>query len=189
MLLQGEGVCSALSAAGNWVKKGSYHTAWSVLPLSSCRCSYLLGHGRAVGPQTVERCWSLVSGLWRAIALLMKPWCAEGDVPTAANLKLYPGRNSRAGWHSDDEPLFGEREEEKLIVSMSFGTHALFKWKGKSCPDSDAHLCWLGHGDVLVMNGQCQDEFLHCETPLWNRSGLTLRSVGSGTMLLPVLSF
>ena len=22
--------------------------------------------------------------------------------------------------------------------------------------------CWLGHGDVLVMDGQCQDEFRHC---------------------------
>ena len=41
--LRGEGVLSALSAAGDWVKKGSYHTAWSVpcdrfLP---CSCSYL----------------------------------------------------------------------------------------------------------------------------------------------------
>ena len=30
--LQGEWVFSALSAAGDWVKRGSYHTAWSALP-------------------------------------------------------------------------------------------------------------------------------------------------------------
>ena len=54
---------------------------------------------------------------------------------------------------------------EKLIVSVSFGTSALFKWKGKSCPDCEASLCCLGHGDILVMNGQCQDEFLHCTDP------------------------
>ena len=36
---------------------------------------------------------------------LMKLWCAEGDLPTAAN--LYRRGNSRVGWHSDDEPLFG----------------------------------------------------------------------------------
>ena len=33
----------------------------------------------------------LLAGVWSAIALLMKPWCAEGDVPTAANLNLLPG--------------------------------------------------------------------------------------------------
>ena len=66
------------------------------------------------------------------------------------------------GWHRDHEPQFGECGETKLIVSVSFGARALFKWKGKSCPDSDASWCWLGHGDVLVMDGQCQDEFLRC---------------------------
>ena len=69
----------------------------------------------------------------------MKPWCAEGDVPTAANLNLYRGRSSHVGWHSDDEPLFGKRGEAKLNVSVSFGTQAPFKWKGKSCPSNDGH--------------------------------------------------
>ena len=55
--------------------------------------------------------------------------------------------------------------ESKLIVSMSFGTQALFKWKGKSCPSNDGHSCWLGHGDILVMDGQRQDEFRHCTDP------------------------
>ena len=66
------------------------------------------------------------------------------------------------GWHSDNEPLSGECGEEKLIASVSFGTRALFKWNGKSCLDSKGCSCWLGHGDILVMDGQCQDEFLHC---------------------------
>ena len=86
-------------------------------------------------------------------------------MPSAANLNLYRGRSSHVGWHSDDEPLFGERGEAKLIVSVSFGTQALFKWKGKSCPSNDGHSCWLGHGDILVMDGQCQDEFRHCTDP------------------------
>ena len=86
-------------------------------------------------------------------------------MPSAANLNLYRGRSSHVGWHSDDEPLFGERGEAKLIVSVSFGTQALFKWKGKSCPSNDGHSCWLGHGDILVMDGQCQDEFHHCTDP------------------------
>ena len=118
-----------------------------------------------VGPQTGKRCWPLLTGLCRAIAPLMKPWCAEGDVPTAANLNLYRGRSSHAGWHSDDEPLFGKRGEAKLIVSVSFGTQALFKWKGTSCPSTDGHSCWLAHCDILVVDGQCQDEFYHCTDP------------------------
>ena len=85
-------------------------------------------------------------------------------MPTAS-LNLYRGRFSHVGWHSDDEPLLGEHRETKLIVSVSFGTWALFKWKGKSCPSKEGNSCWLGHGDILVMDGQCQDEFLHCSNP------------------------
>ena len=70
------------------------------------------------------------------------------------------------GWHCDDELLFGECGEAKLIVSVSFGSSALSKWKGQSCPDDEAHLCCLGHGDILVVDGQCQDEFLHRTDPV-----------------------
>ena len=173
--LRGEGVLSAFLGAGDWVKKGSCHAAWSVLPLSSgcssysygqgtagssCTCSYSYGQGPAIGPQTGERCWPLLPGLWRAIAPLMKLWCAEEVLPTAANLNLHRGWTSCVGWHSDKELLFGKCGEAKLIVSVSFGTRALRK--GKSCPDSEASSCWLEHGDLLVMYGQCQDEFIHC---------------------------
>ena len=47
----------------------------------------------------------------------MKPWCADGEVPTAANLNLYRGWNSCVGWHCDDELLFGKCGDAKLIVS------------------------------------------------------------------------
>ena len=104
-------------------------------------------------------------------------WCVEGyrtpdeamvcrgRIPTVANLNLYRGWNSRAGWHCDDEPLFGVCGVAKLIVSVSFGTRALFRWKGKSCLDIEASSCCLGYGDILVMDGQCQDEFFHCGDP------------------------
>ena len=51
---------------------------------SSCTCSYAYGQGPAVGPHTGERCWPLLAGVWRAIAPLMQPWCAEEVLPTAA---------------------------------------------------------------------------------------------------------
>ena len=53
----------------------------------------------------------------------------------------------------------------KLIVSVSLGASVLFKWRGRSCLDSGERSCWLDHGDSLVMDGQCQDEFLHSTDP------------------------
>ena len=70
--LRGGDVFSSLLASCDWVKKGSYHTAWSVPPLSACSCSYAYGQGTAIRPQTGEWCWSLLTGLWRAVAPLMK---------------------------------------------------------------------------------------------------------------------
>ena len=69
------------------------------------------------------------------------------------------------GWHRDDEPLFGECGDAKLIVSVSLGNFAVFRWRRQSCPDDEGGSCRLGHGDVLVIDGQCQDEFLHRTDP------------------------
>ena len=184
----GSGVWPMLMGAVDWVRKGSCHTAWSISGGSLCTCSYAYGRGPAVGPHTGERCWPLLAGVWRAIAPLMKPWCAEGEVPTAANLNLYRGLHSRVGWHCDDEPLFGGAGCSKLIVSLSFGSTALFKWKGKSCPDGDACSCYLGHGDILVMDGQCQDEFLHCTDPglEQERINVTFRWIRQHTASCPL---
>ena len=151
--------------AGDWERKGSYRTAWSVPCGSSCTCSYAYGQGSAIGPCSGERCWPLLAGIWRAIAPLGKPWCAEGEVPTAANLNLYRGWRSCVGWHREDEPLFGDCGDAELIVSVSLGTFAVFRWRRQSCPDDEGHLCCLGHGDILVVDGQCQDEFLHRTDP------------------------
>ena len=100
-------------------------------------------------------------------------------MPTAANLNLYRGWKSCVGWHCDDEPLFGKCGDAKLIVSVSLVTFALFKWKRQCCPDDEGGSCRLDHGDILVMDGQCQDEFLHRTDPGWEqeRINITLRWV------------
>ena len=51
------------------------------------------------------------------------------------------------------------------LCSVSLGSSAVFRWRRQSCSDDEGHLCWLGHGDILVMDGQCQDEFLHRTDP------------------------
>ena len=106
-IMWGRWVLPLLTGAVVWVWKGSYRTAWAVPCGSSCSCSYSYGRAPAVGSHAGERRWPLLAGVWRAIAPLMKPWCAEGEVPTAANLNLYRGWKSCVRWHSDDEPLFG----------------------------------------------------------------------------------
>ena len=187
--LQGKNLFSSLDVTGGWVRKGSYHTAWAVPCDSLCSCSYSYGQGPAIGPHTGRRCWPLLEGVWRAIAPLMKPWCAEGEVPTAANLNLYRGGNSCVGWHRDDELLFGEFGEAKLIVSVSLGGSAVFRWKRRFCPDDEGHLCCLGHGDILVMDGRCQDKFLHRTDPCreQERINITFRWIKQTTCFL--LSF
>ena len=85
--------------------------------------------------------------------------CAEEEAPTAANLNLY------RGWHGDDEPLFGKCADAKLIVSVRLGSSVVFRWRRQPCPDDEGHLCCLGLGDILVMDGQCQDEFLQRTDP------------------------
>ena len=59
--LQGKNLFSSLCAVGDWVKKGSYHTAWSVHPLSACSCSYAYWRGFALGAHTGKRCWPLLA--------------------------------------------------------------------------------------------------------------------------------
>ena len=110
-------------------------------------------------------------------------------MPTAANLNLHRGWKSCVGWHCVDEPRLGECGDAKLIVSMSFGTSVVFRWRRRSCPDDEGHLCWLGHGDILVMDGQCQDEFFHRTHPgrEQERINVTLRFVGTNNMFPPVL--
>ena len=71
--LVGSSIFFALAASGDWVQKGSFLTAWTVPPLSSCSCSYAYGRGTAVGPQSGERCWPLLTRLWWAVAPLTKP--------------------------------------------------------------------------------------------------------------------
>ena len=135
------------------------------IPWTGCQCSYLYGHGPAIGPHTGRGCFGHLSRVWRALAPLMSPWCTDGDVPTAANLNLYGGSRSYVSWHCDDEPLFGGVGEPKLIASLSLGDAVTFKWKAKSCLDSEVGSCRLSHGDLLVMDGKCQDEYLHCTSP------------------------
>ena len=166
-----EHVPPVLISSVDWAVRGTYRTAWAVAP--RCRCPHSYGRGPAVEPQTGRRSWELLRGLWRAVATLMAPWCAPGEVPTSANLNLYGG-------------LFGERGGPKLIVSLSLGSSVLFESKPQARPDSDESSYWLHHGDLLVLDGCCQDEYHHCTDPRLGREWVNVTFSGSGTMFTNV---
>ena len=142
-----------------WISRGSYETAW-VTPRHDCLCSYQYGHGAAVRPQTYDAIWHGVIGLWGRVAPLLSPWCARREVPTGVNLNRYSGPSSCIRWHSDNEPLFGPQNAPKLIVSMSLGSSV--KFKVRRGQGSVPSLITLDHGDLLVMDGLTQSEYVHC---------------------------
>ena len=142
-----------------WISRGSYETAW-VTPGHDCLCSYQYGHGAAVRPQTNDAIWHGVIGLWSRVAPLLSPWCGRRELPTGVNLNRYSGPSSCVRWHCDNEPLFGPQNAPKLIVSLSFGNSVEFKVRrGQGSVPS---LITLDHGDLLVMDGLTQSEYVHC---------------------------
>ena len=122
-----------------------------------------------------EDVFSLGSGeflraLWRAVAPLMAPWCTDGEVPTCAT----GGSGSRVRWHSDDEGLFGERRES----SGNLGLVWIVKQALPGCTMVT----------FLVMDGCCQDEYLHCTEPLQGgeRVNITFRWIRNHVLRYPL---
>ena len=168
-----------------WMKQGSYKTAW-VTPGHDCLCPKKYGHGAAVRPQTNKAIWDGVISLWSRVAPFLSPWCGKKELPTRVNLNHYDGSRSCVRWHSDNESLFGPQGSPKLIVSLSLGNPVEFKVRRVS--DSVTSSVTLNHGDVLVMDGSAQSEYLHCAMPGLQgpRVNLTYRWVAQHTASCPL---
>ena len=72
----------------------------------------------------------------------------QREVPTGVNLNRYAGNGSCIPWHCDNERLFGSPIEPKVIVSMSLGHSALFKFRRRAPGDIPSPIR-LDHGDLL----------------------------------------
>ena len=170
-----------------WRKWGTHETAW-VTPGHDCLCPYKYGHGAAVRPQTNNAIWDGVIGLWGRVAPFLSPWCGKKELPTGVNLNHYDGSGSCIRWHSDNESLFGPQDSPKLIVSLSLGNPVKFKVRRVS--DSVTSSVTLNHGDILVMDGSAQSEYLHCAMPGLQgprpRVNLTYRWVAQHTASCPL---
>ena len=142
-----------------WMEKRTYSTAW-VTPTHACLCPYKYGRGAAVGPQSCSSIWNGVMGLWGRVAPLLTPWCSLRELPTGVNLNRYAGWGSSIPWHSDDEPLFGDQGDPKVIVSMSLGSSVDFRVRSRGRCNAPSSIR-LDHGDLLVMDGLAQLEYEH----------------------------
>ena len=83
--------------------------------------------------------------MWRAIAPLMKPWCAEGIGADRREPEPLPGLCNRVWVGIATTNLSLESVcDAKLIVSVSLGSSVLFRWRRQSCPDDEGHFIPLG---------------------------------------------
>jgi len=88
------------------------------------------------------------------------------------------GRDSM-GWHSDDEPELGPAP---LIASLSLGAPRRFLLRRRDDPARKFEYL-LGHGDLLLMRGQCQRDYQHALPKTARVSGerinLTFRQIAA----------
>ena len=93
-------------------------------------------------------------------APLLTPWCSLREMTMGVNFNRYAGCGSSIPWHSDDELLFGDQCDPKVIVSMSLGSSVDFRVCSRGRRNAPSSI-GLDRGDLLVMDGLAQSEYEH----------------------------
>ncbi|CAG9466787.1 unnamed protein product [Pedinophyceae sp. YPF-701] len=91
---------------------------------------------------------------------------ASGAKYNSVLLNFYRSGKDHNSWHADDESLYGE---SPTIASISLGIPREFQMKRRASRGAagdvsgpGTRLTWtLGPGDLLVMGGRCQTDWLH----------------------------
>ena len=92
----------------------------------------------------------------------------EPETLNSLNANKYSEPEHDIQWHSDNEKLFraSEFDRNTLIVSVSFGATRTFSIRRKYGNDDEDIPIKLKHGDILIMGGLLQDNYLHAVKPL-----------------------
>ncbi len=89
----------------------------------------------------------------------------------------YRDGSDSVAWHADDEPELGP---EPTIASVSLGASRRFQVRHRA--SGETWTLELGHGDLLVMRGASQRDYVHAvpktKRPVGPRINLTFRWVG-----------
>jgi alkylated DNA repair dioxygenase AlkB len=111
-----------------------------------------------------------VSNLWHAVR------AATGAEFDSVLANLYRDGRDSVSWHADDEPELGP---EPTIASLSLGASRRFAVKCRATGERADVV--LEHGDLLVMSGRSQIDYLHSVPkivrPIGARLNLTFRRV------------
>ena len=146
-------------------------TAWFTRPKCTCHYQY----------SNVQVQHTPFSDVMHQITRSVAAQCGidPNDLPNSCNVNLYKNGKHSLGWHSDDEPLFGEPTDHVLIISLSLGDARTFAIK-KAGTQRESEL-WLGHGDLCTMEAAFQQHYRHAvpksNDPCGERINLTWRWV------------
>ena len=114
--------------------------------------------GRSMDPATRYRRpnpvqpWSPVAGALRSLVAAEVP----GWEPNGLIANRYRDGADSISWHADDEPALGP---SPVVASVSFGARRGFRLKPRS--GGPAITVDLSHGDLLIMGGATQQEYVH----------------------------
>jgi len=96
---------------------------------------------------------------------------------TSCLLNLYRNGKDSNGWHADNEAALGKNP---IIASLSLGQERYFHLKHREQKELKQKLL-LGHGSLLLMQGETQHKWLHqipkTAKPIGERINLTFRII------------
>jgi alkylated DNA repair dioxygenase AlkB len=145
---------------------------WVDSPRLSCWMGDADAHYRYSGADFAPHPWTPAL---RALRGSLQVACAAPFNSVLVN-RYRDGRDSM-GWHSDDEPELGQ---QPVIASVSLGVQRRFVLRRRDDP-ARRYEYLLGHGDLLVMRGDCQRIYQHALPKMaaagGERINLTFRQV------------
>lgn len=147
---------------------------WLDLPRLSCWMGDADAHYRYSGADFLPHPWAPAV---QEVRDLLQQTCDARFNSVLLN-RYRNGRDSM-GWHSDDEPELGATP---LIASLSLGAPRRFLLRRRDDPAQKLEYL-LGHGDLLLMRGNCQRDYQHALPKTARVSGerinLTFRQIAA----------
>ena len=127
-------------------------TAWCTR--NGCSCAYRYGGTTipaSAGPLVLDDITAYVSAL-----------CGFNptEFPDCCNINWYKDGSHMVGWHADNEPIFGVRGQDTVIVSLSLGALRDFSVK-LAAPLASSVKFPLANGALCAMEGRFQTHYLH----------------------------
>ena len=122
---------------------------------------------------------TLPAAPWHPILAALRDQCAAraGVAFNSVLANLYRDGGDSMDWHADDEAELGP---SPVVASVSLGAARRFQMRRKD-RRGEAHCLTLEHGDLLIMAGRSQLDWLHrvpkTKRPLGPRINLTFRAV------------